>query len=187
MAINKTINKSSMSHGAMRNCIEYVMKDQKIPERLVSMTGPAPEQITWDTVYRTFQEEKKLWNKDFGRMYNHNIISFHKDEKITPAEALDFGIAFAEKWFPKHQTLISVHQDREHLHIHLVTNTVSFVDGRKLHNSRADLKKMKDLTNRMCLDRNLSLAQKGKHFDGTTMEPGETTAWTKDKYHFIII
>lgn len=58
-------------------------------------------------------------------MYNHNVISFAPDDPITPSQALAFGKEFAEKWFPKYQTLIAVHQDREHLHIHFVTNTVS--------------------------------------------------------------
>ncbi len=185
MAINKTINKSAKSHGALRNCIEYVLKEQKITDGLVYMTGPAPDEINWDSVYQAFLEEKRLWNKDSGRMYNHNIISFHKDEAITPQQAFDFGKEFAEKWFPGYQTLISVHQDRDHVHIHLVTNTVSYIDGRKLHNSRADLQKMKDFTNEMCMDRGLSIAEKGRHFDGTEIDPGETIAWSKDKYHLI--
>lgn len=36
-------------------------------------------------------EEKKMWNKDTGRMYAHNIISWHKDEQITPEQAFEFG------------------------------------------------------------------------------------------------
>ncbi len=186
MAINKTINKSTKTHGAMRNCIEYVLKEQKITDGLVYVSGPyAADVIDYDHVYQAFLEEKKLWNKDSGRMYNHNIISFHKDENITPEEALEFGKEFVEKWFPSHQTLISVHQDRDHTHIHLVTNTVSYEDGMKLHNSRADLEKMKLLTNEMCRERNLHIAEKGKHFDGSEIEQGEIIAWSKDKYHLL--
>lgn len=149
------------------------------------MTGPSPEVINWDTVYQSFLEEKRLWNKDNGRMYNHNIISFHKNEKIAPEQALEFGKEFADKWFPNHQTIISVHQDRDHIHIHLVTNTVSYIDGLKLHNSRADLQRMKGFTNKMCQERGLTIAEKGRHFDGTAIEQGETIAWSKDKYHLL--
>lgn len=185
MAINKTINKSTKTHGAMRNCIEYVLKEAKTKDGYIYMTGPAPEELNWDNVYRSFIDEKKLWGKDNGRMYNHNIISFAPDEKITPEQAFEFGKEFAEKWFPNHQTLISVHQDREHVHIHLVSNTVSYIDGMKLHNSRADLQRMKDFTNEMCRERGLSIAEKGKHFDGTEIEEGNVTAWSKDKYNLI--
>ena len=40
MAINKTVNKSTKTHGAMRNCLEYVLRTDKTNEQLVYVTGP---------------------------------------------------------------------------------------------------------------------------------------------------
>ena len=89
MAINKTVNKSTKTHGAMRNCMEYVLRDSKINSSLVYVSGPLDaEEITYDTVYRSFLDEKKLWNKDSGRMYAHNVISWHKDEELTPDDVV---------------------------------------------------------------------------------------------------
>ena len=184
MAINKTINKRTNTHGAMRNCIEYVLRQDKTSELLTYVTGPyRHDEIDYDLVYRTFLEEKKMWNKDTGRMYAHNIISWHKDEQITPEQALEFGKEFAENWFSGFQTLVAVHKDKDHIHCHLVTNSVSYEDGRKLHNTRKDLERMKQLTNQMCRERGLTVAEKGKHFDGSQIEKGEVIAWSKDKYN----
>ena len=184
MAINKTINKRTNSHGAMRNCIEYVLRPDKTSELLTYVTGPyRHDEINYDLVYRTFLEEKKMWDKDTGRMYAHNIISWHKDEQITPDQALEFGKEFAEKWFSGFQTLVAVHKDKDHIHCHLVTNSVSYEDGRKLHNTRKDLERMKQLSNQMCRERGLTVAEKGKHFDGSQIEKGEVVAWSKDKYN----
>ena len=184
MAINKTINKRTNSHGAMRNCIEYVLRQDKTSELLTYVTGPyCHDEINYDLVYRTFLEEKKMWDKDSGRMYAHNIISWHKDEQITPEQALEFGKQFAETWFSGFQTLVAVHKDKEHIHCHLVTNSVSYEDGRKLHNTKKDLECMKQLTNQMCRERGLTIAEKGKHFDGSEIEKGEVIAWNKDKYN----
>ena len=184
MAINKTINKRTNTHGAMRNCIEYVLRQDKTSELLTYVTGPyCHDEINYDLVYRTFLEEKKMWNKDSGRMYAHNIISWHKDEQITPEQALEFGKEFAENWFSGFQTLVAVHKDKDHIHCHLVTNSVSYEDGRKLHNTRKDLERMKQLTNQMCRERGLTVAEKGKHFDGSQIEKGEVVAWSKDKYN----
>ena len=92
MAINKTINKRTNTHGAMRNCIEYVLRQDKTSELMTYVTGPyGHDETNYDLVYRTFLEEKKVWDKDSGRMYAHNIISWHKDEQITPEQALEFG------------------------------------------------------------------------------------------------
>ena len=184
MAINKTINKRTNTHGAMRNCIEYVLRQDKINELFTYVTGPyCHDEINYDLVYRTFLEEKKMWDKDSGRMYAHNIISWHKDEQITPEQALEFGKEFAENWFSGFQTLVAVHKDKEHIHCHLVTNSVSYEDGRKLHNTKKDLERMKQLTNQMCRERGLTIAEKGKHFDGSQIEKGEVIAWSKDKYN----
>ena len=184
MAVNKTINKRTNTHGAMRNCIEYVLRQDKTSELLTYVTGPyRHDEIDYDLVYRTFLEEKKMWDKDSGRMYAHNIISWHKDEQITPEQAFEFGKEFAENWFSGFQTLVAVHKDKDHIHCHLVTNSVSYEDGRKLHNTRKDLERMKQLTNQMCRERGLTVAEKGKHFDGSQIEKGEVIAWSKDKYN----
>ena len=184
MAVNKTINKRTNTHGAMRNCIEYVLRQDKTSELLTYVTGPyCHDEINYDLVYRTFLEEKKMWDKDSGRMYAHNIISWHKNEQITPEQALEFGKEFAENWFSGFQTLVAVHKDKDHIHCHLVTNSVSYEDGRKLHNTRKDLERMKQLTNQMCRERGLTVAEKGKHFDGSQIEKGEVIAWSKDKYN----
>ena len=184
MAINKTINKRTNTHGAMRNCIEYVLRQDKTSELLTYVTGPyRHDEIDYNLVYRTFLEEKKMWNKDTGRMYAHNIISWHKDEQITPEQAFEFGKQFAETWFSGFQTLVAVHKDKEHIHCHLVTNSVSYEDGRKLHNTKKDLERMKQLTNQMCRERGMTVAEKGKHFDGSQIEKGEVIAWSKDKYN----
>ena len=168
----------------MRNCIEYVLRQDKTSELLTYITGPyCHNEINYDLVYRTFLEEKKMWNKDTGRMYAHNIISWHKDEQITPEQALEFGKEFAETWFSGFQTLVAVHKDKDHIHCHLVTNSVSYEDGRKLHNTQKDLERMKQLTNQMCRERGLTVAEKGKHFDGSQIEKGEVIAWSKDKYN----
>ena len=184
MAINKTINKRTNTHGAMRNCIEYVLRQDKTSELLTYVTSPyCRDEINYDLVYRTFLEEKKMWDKDSGRMYAHNIISWHKDEQITPEQALEFGKEFAENWFSGFQTLVAVHKDKDHIHCHLVTNSVSYEDGRKLHNTKKDLERMKQLTNQMCRERGLTVAEKGKHFDESQIKKGEVIAWSKDKYN----
>ena len=170
----------------MRNCIEYVTRVDKTRGELLAIVGPyEPDAITYDGVYQSFLEEKRIWGKDSGRMYAHNIISWHEDEPITPEQALEFGKEFAQRWFDGFQSLVGVHIDRNHVHCHIVTNSVSFMDGHKLHNTKKDLQRMKDFTNRMCVERGLSVAQKGRDFYGNELEQGTVSAWSKDKYHLM--
>ena len=110
MAINKVVPKAAKAHGGMRNLIEYGLRNEKVREGYVEITGPYDyDTINWDNVYNAFLEEKKMWDKDSGRMCAHNIISFHKDEKVSPAEVLEIGKQFVDRFFNDHQNLICVH------------------------------------------------------------------------------
>lgn len=183
MAINKAIAKPPKSRAGLRSCLAYVLRTDKTEEQLTAITGPFHyEVLSPNTAFQSFMQEKKIWNKERGRMCTHNVISWHKDEKISLEEAFVFGQEFAENWFAGFQTVIAVHRDRDHIHCHMVTNSVSYEDGRKYHSSKKDLEQMKLMTNQMCRERNLTVAEKGKHFDGTPIEAGTVTAWNQDKY-----
>ena len=187
MAINKVINNPAKTHAAMRSLIRYVLKDEKVQDGYVMVQGPFNyDVINTENVTQAFIDEKQLWNKDSGRMCAHNVISFHPDDYVTERECLEIGQDFCQEFFSDFQSLIAVHQDKDHLHIHIVTNTVSFVDGHKLHQTKADLQAKKDFTNKLCESRGLHVAEKGKHFDGSEIEPGEIRAWNKDKYQMLI-
>lgn len=182
MAIFKAISRPPKTHGGLRNTIEYVLRSDKVKDGYLDMTGPAPDTLHWDSVYQSFREEKEIWNKDSGRMCAHYVLSFHKDEKISPEEVLAFGQEFTDRIFPGHQVLMAVHQDRGHLHLHMVANTVSYEDGHKLHTTAKELAAIKEVVNQMCKEHGLTVAEKGKHFDGSRLEEGEGIAWNKKKY-----
>jgi len=187
MAVNKTINKRTKSYQALKNCIQYVLRDQKVRDGYVAFHGPIEAlTINSETVFDAFVTEKEIWKKESGRLYSHEIISFHKEEKITPAEALSFGKELVEKWYPGFQTLIAVHQDKEHIHVHFVINTVSFEDGHKIHRTKYDLEHMKEWTNEKCVEKGFTVCEKGKHFDGSEIAEGEITTWSKDKYNLVV-
>lgn len=186
MAINKIAGKPAKNHAGLRNVIEYVLKENKTASSLIEIIGPYDKDIiSWDNVYNSFLEEKRLWNKDSGRMYSHNIISFHKDENITAQQALDFAKEFTEEWYRGYQALIAIHTDKEHIHAHIVVNSVSYIDGHKLHSTKSDLENMKQFTNDMCRIRGLSVAEKGKDFYGNKKEEQDISIWNKNLYQLI--
>ena len=151
MAINKTINKRTNTHGAMRNCIEYVLRQDKTNELFTGVTGPyCHDEINYDLVYRTFLEKKRRCGiKILGECTLTTLFPGIKTSRLLLEQALEFGKS-SENWFSGFQTLVAVHKDKDHIHCHLVTNSVSYEDGRKLHNTRKDLERMKQLTNQMC-------------------------------------
>lgn len=80
----------------------------------------------------------KAYGKAEGIRLRHMVLAFEPGEKITPEYA--FQIAYQVAWYygREYQILFAVHQDKPHLHIHFVMNTVSFIDGYKYAGKKED-------------------------------------------------
>ena len=169
--------KSVSSKCPVGGIINYVTKEEKTEEQLISGKDCSPE-----TAKDEMEATKKLWGKTGGRTYKHFVQSFHKDENITPQEAHELAKAFAEqcRQFEGYEVLIATHKDREHIHTHFVVNSVSFEDGTKFQMSKRDLQSMKDLSDQLCCERGLHICEKGKTFEGAVRE--EATIYNKDEY-----
>ena len=70
MAVNKTINKRTNTHGAMRNCIEYVLRQDKTSELLTYITGPyCHDEINYDLGVQNLSGRKE----DVEQRYWENV------------------------------------------------------------------------------------------------------------------
>ena len=188
MAIYKVMSAAgTRTKGALRNALAYCLQPLKTNLELCYVQGPyADGPIDSDSVYGSYLDIKQENNKEEGRQYFHTVISFPKGEKISPEQALDFGIEFASKQYSGYQCAMAVHTDKDHLHIHFVINSVSYTDGKKFDLNRKKLKSDKEACNDMCRSYGYSIAEKGKHADGTAFEDGEITVWNKDKYRALL-
>jgi hypothetical protein len=83
------------------------------------------------TAYADMQHTKEKRSKLGGNLGYHIIQSFAPGE-THPKTAHQIGMAFAKKCFgDRFQVVVSTHLDKNHLHNHIVINSVSFVDGKK--------------------------------------------------------
>jgi hypothetical protein len=131
------------------------------------------------------QATKELWGKTEGRTYKHFVQSFAPEEKIEPEQAHCIACQMAAKrpeW-KGFEVLIATHQDKDHIHSHFIVNSVSFENGHKLQQSRADLQNMKDMSDEICRQQGFHITEKGKTFSGDVRE--ETVAWKKETYQLL--
>lgn len=128
---------------------------------------------------------KFLWDKDGGRTYKHFVQSFAPGEKIDSAQAHQIAcqLAASRPEWQDFEVLIATHEDKAHIHTHFVVNSVSYVDGHKLQQSKAELQAMKDYSDQLCAKYGLHITEKGKTFDGQERE--ETVAFSKDTYQLL--
>jgi len=102
---------------------------------------------------------KKQFRKEDGRLAYHGYMSFQPGE-VTPEQCHEIGLQLArEMWGDKYQIVVATHLDRNHLHCHFAINSVSFADGRKYDRSNAEYARMRNIADRLCLERGLSVIQ----------------------------
>ena len=174
MAVIKAISSKS----SVNSAIDYVSNDEKTENKLLS----GYNLTSADTAKDEMQATKEIWGKTGGRTYKHFVQSFAPDERITPEQAHEIAIQFAEQCplFKGFEVLIATHKDREHIHTHFIVNSVNFEDGHKFQMKSTELQDMKDLSDKLCKERGFSVTQKGKTFHGEDRE--ETTAYRNEQY-----
>ena len=103
---------------------------------------------------------KKAFGKTDGTIAYHGYQSFAEGE-VTPEQAHQIGIKLAEElWGDRFQVLVATHLDKQsHLHNHFILNTVSFIDGKKFHRTKADYRKMREVSDRLCREERLSVIE----------------------------
>lgn len=134
----------------MNNIFPYVMNREKTDENLISGINCSP-----DTALQEFMFVKKQFKKEDGRTYVHIVQSFSPDDDLTPEVAHEIGLRFAE-YFPEYQILIATHRDHAHLHNHVILNSVNMETGKKFHQSAAEMRQVKEYSNRLCREYDLS-------------------------------
>jgi hypothetical protein len=111
-------------------------------------------------------------NKRGGcRKAYHLMQSFSPEDDITPEQALEIGKAFANKVTRgKHEYVIAVHNDHDHIHCHIIFNAINFKDyGKYRYQGYSERDRIRDISDKLCRDNGLSVLPrtegKGKKYN----------------------
>ena len=144
---------------AMRAVINYCVQEYKTYDRKSKRQLISGVNCDGANSFREFMATKKVYGKDNGFFFYHYAQSFSPKEKITPEQAHEIALEFAEKAWSGHEVLVATHCDREHIHSHFVINSVGFESGIKLRQSPSTLKKLRKLSDEICIAHGLSVLQ----------------------------
>ena len=155
MATFTAIKNRGGGRGALAGVLWYTQQEEKTlweGQRLVSGWN-----CTAQSALSEMQLTKERFRKTDGRQYYHFVQSFAAADDLTPREALAIGLELAQREFPDFEVLVATHIDTDILHSHLIVNSVSFRDGRKLHQSAADLQAHRLANDEICAAHHLSI------------------------------
>lgn len=150
MAIIEAIS----SKANIKKIISYVTQDKKTNVNLISGKDCMAESCLEEMLYT-----KNLYHKNSGRQYIHIIQSFDPKDNLSAEQVHNTGIKLANT-FNGFQVLVATHIDKNHLHNHLIINSVSFENGYKIQMSKKDLQYIKDYSDKLCLEIGASIIPK---------------------------
>ncbi|MFR8120423.1 MAG: relaxase/mobilization nuclease domain-containing protein [Waltera sp.] len=159
MAITKILNimesedRNPASH--LKNALEYIQNPNKTEECvLVGSINCLP-----DTAFEQMEETKNIFHKTGKRQGYHVIISFSPEEKVSAEQAMYVLEHFAKDVLgDDYEAVYAVHTDREHMHGHLIWNSVSMTTGKKYNSPKGNWKNhLQPITNKYCDELGLSI------------------------------
>lgn len=179
MATFTAVRNKAQTAGGMIHVMRYVMQEKKTKYGsvwLVTGSNCVPR-----SSYLEMMTTKQRFKKSDGRQFYQFVQSFSPEEDVSPKEVHAIGVELAQREFPDYEVVIATHVDTNHLHNHLIINSVSCKDGRKLHQSAADLQQHRKANDEICLAHGLSvLPQPEKRNKQKRMKPGEYQAGLRD-------
>lgn len=139
----------------MGRVIRYVSQEKKTMDetgrRYLSGINCTPE-----LAQKSFLATKNLYRKASGTFFYQYVQSFSPKEEVTPAEAHKIAQELAERFFPGCEVLVATHMDAEHLHSHLIVNSVHPDTGKKLHFTPNTLEQMRKVSDQICMEYGLT-------------------------------
>lgn len=144
--------------------IDYAVNPNKTEQRLFESALNCQRSSAYQDMMRT----KVRFDKTGGIQGFHFIQSFAPGE-VTPEQAHALGMEFTRRLFgDRFEAVIGTHLDKEHLHNHIIVNSVSFVDGKKYRsNITSYYKEVRAVSDAICQEHGLSVVNKperGKHY-----------------------
>lgn len=154
MHMNSEKNRNPSQH--LKNALEYIQNPDKTEKLfLVGSVNCLPE-----TAFEQMMDTKKLFQKTNKRQGYHIVLSLKPGEG-TPEIAFDMARRFTEEFLgDRYEAVYAVHIDKDHIHSHIVWNSVSLLDGRKYDYKKGDWKHIiQPITNKLCKEYGLSIIE----------------------------
>jgi type IV secretory pathway VirD2 relaxase len=154
MAVIKSTENKIKNQPSLLKAIYYITRDDKISE--VSFSDGMYFISATDTA-EMYQQIRQAHNKNSGILAHHYVQSFSPDDKLTPEQAHQIGLELARKIAPEYLTLVATHIDKDHLHNHILINSVNTLTGYKWHDNNKTVRHLRNVSDEICRKNILSI------------------------------
>lgn len=189
------VTKKFVIHKRLDDRVGYVLNDEKTSlddmlkyatndDKTVTLKKAYKSALNCnlETAYQDMMATKKRKNATGGRLGYHIIQSFAPGE-ISAEEAHEIAIELAKRSFDDYEVVIGTHIDKDHIHSHIVVNSVSVVTGKKYRDTAKDLfDGIRETSDQLCREHGLSVIVPKKEKTSLTYiewlaRNGKRTSW----------
>ncbi|MBE6859498.1 MAG: relaxase [Ruminococcus sp.] len=137
---------STKGGGGGKATLEYICRDDKTDNQkyVTALNCSLP------TVYQEFKNTREMYGKTGGIKYYHFVQSHPSGYEIQPELAHRIAVELAEKAFKGHECVVATHIDAEHIHSHIVFNSVNAETGTKYHSNKFTLNDIRNISDEIC-------------------------------------
>ena len=163
MSILKFVNGKNRGNDALERGINYILDSEKTSPHYITSNGADKTSAAEDM--KTVQQ---LLGKDTGRRYIHFVISF--DAGVSSQLAFTIASERTEYFADEYQYILSVHNNTENVHAHVILNAVNVHTGKKFSQSKTEMLDFRDYVNTVLLSHGLNPV--GRSFEDEEIYPG---------------
>ena len=109
-----------------------------------------------DYAKSSFKATRELYGKTGGNE-GHVVIQSFQPGEVDPEKCNQLGLELAEMIAPNHQVTVYTHDDKDHIHNHIVINAVNLETGKKFNNNKKALHDVRQANDEVCKEHGLSL------------------------------
>ena len=155
MAITKLKHMKAAKKGSasshLRNTIDYILQNHKVARSEDGIALKGTQGCFIDHAYEEMIQTKRMYGKEDGRQGYHFILSF-KPGEVTREQVWKITQDFVKEYLPGYEVVYSIHDDKPHLHSHIVFNSVNYNTGLKYHYANGDWERIiQPLVDKLCM------------------------------------
>ena len=165
MAYDKII----VVHARLDNRINYALNEAKTQRKENGQVLQTAINCQLDSAYRNMMQTKRRWDKENRPIQGYHIIHSFAPGEVTPEQAHRLSVELAERLLQgRFEAVVATHIDHQHIHAHIVFNSVSCIDGKMYRdNFKAYFGDIRGISNEISRENDLSVIEpksKGKHY-----------------------
>jgi len=162
-------DKIRVIHTRLDNSIRYVMNAEKTIDGSTGAVLIGGINCFPNTAYLDMMQTKRRWDKANRRIQGYHVIHSFAPGEVTPEKAQEIGMELARRLVgDRFEAVVSTHTDHNHVHCHIVFNSVSCTDGKMYRdNFKAYFGDIRGISNEISQENDLSVIEpksKGKHY-----------------------